>query len=281
MMRQSQSITSRIQLFLLTGLLVLGVGCANLAAITEFADISAQSAAYTGLVTQYVEFPERQKRFQPSSQHARLEQMSRERAAQKERLLLRQALIEEYMDALGQLAADEPVKYDKEIDALGKAVADHKFAGENDAGAFGSVSKILFRAAADGWRQRKLRELIAESNSPFQDVVGALKQIVDQGFAGDTENEEIAINKYYKTLIVSSTDKAGIAALEEWRDTRLAEVRVRRHAITDYSEVLSKIASGHQTLYDRRDDLGKEEILRQMSRYAKDLRKLFDTLKNL
>src|SRR3990170_4868232 len=61
-MRQSQSIASRIQLFLLTGLLVLGVGCANLAPITEFADISARSAENTGLVTQYVQFPERLKR---------------------------------------------------------------------------------------------------------------------------------------------------------------------------------------------------------------------------
>ncbi len=280
-MRQSQSLTSRIQLFLLTGLLVLGVGCTSLAPITEFADISAQSAAYTGLVTQYVQFPERQKRFQPSSQHARLEQMSRERAAHKERLLLRQALIEEYMDALGQLAADEPVKYDKEIDALGKAVAHNKFAGEKDAGAFGSVSKILFKAVADDWRRRKLRELIEESNSPFQEVVGALKRIVDQGFAGDTENEEIAIRNYYQPIILSSKDKAGIAALEEWRDTRLAEVRVWRHAITDYSEVLSKIASGHQKLYDKRDDLDNIDLLQQMSRYTKDLRKLFNTLKNL
>jgi hypothetical protein len=280
-MRQRQLIASRIPLFLLTGLLVLGVGCANLAPITEFADISAQSAAYTGLVTQYVQFPERQKRFQPSSQHARLEQMTRDRAAQRERLLLRQALIEEYMDALGQLAADEPVKYDKEIDALGKAVAANKFAGEKDAAAFGSVSKILFRAAADDWRQRKLRELITESNAPFQDVVGALKRIVDQGFAGDTENEDIAIRNHYQAIVLSSKDKAGIAALEEWRDTRLAEVRVRRQAITDYSEVLSKIASGHQKLHDKRDDLGNKDLLQLMSRYAKDLRKRFDTLKNL
>ncbi len=280
-MRQSQSIASRIQLFLLTGLLVLGVGCANLAPITEFADISARSAENTGLVTQYVQFPERQKRFQPTDQHSRLDQIARERAAQNERLLLRHTLIAEYMDALGRLASDELVTYDKESDALGKANAHNKFSGESDAGAFGSVSKILFRAATDGWRQKKLRELIGDSNSPFQEVVGALKRIVDQGFAGDTENEEIAINNYYRTLIVSSTDKAGIAALEEWRDTRLSEVRARRRAITNYSEVLSKIASGHQILYDKRDDLDNKDLLQQMSRYAKDLRKLFDTLKNL
>lgn len=280
-MRQIRPIIPRARAYLLIFFLILGAGCANLVAIREFASISAQSAEYTTLVTQYVESPERQKRFQPSDQYKRLEQMSRERAAQKERLLLRHALIEEYMDALGRLAADELVTYDKEIDALGKAVADNKFADEKDAGAFASISKILFRAAADGWRQKKLRELITESNSSFQEVVGALKRIVDQGFTGDVENEKATMQNYYQTLIMSSKDKAGIAALEEWRDTRLAEVGARGRAISNYSEVLSKIASGHQKLYDKRDDIDNEELLRQMSRYAKDLRKLFDTIKSL
>lgn len=280
-MNQSRLIIRRIHFLLLAGLMAPGVGCANLTAIREFASISAQSAEYTTLVTQYAESPERQKRFQPSDQYKRLDQMSRDRAAQKDRLLLRHSLIEEYMDALGQLAADELVTYDKEIDALGKAVADNKFAGENDAGAFASISKILFRAAADGWRQKKLRELITGSNSSFQEVIGALKRIVDQGFAGDVENEKAAMQNYYQTLIRSSKDRAGIAALEEWRDTRLAEVGARGRAISNYSEVLSKIASGHQELYNKRDDLDNKELLRQMSRYAKDLRKLFDTIKSL
>ena len=82
-------------------------------------------------------------------------------------------------------------------------------------------------------------------------------------------------------IIDCGSDSAGIAALEEWRDARLAEVGVRRQAITDYSEVLSKIASGHQKLYDKRDDLDNKDLLQLMSRYAKDLRRRFEMLKNL
>lgn len=280
-MREIQLPIPRARTYLLIFFLVLEAGCTNLTAIREFASISAQSAAYTTLTTQYVESPERQKRFQPSNQYPRLEQMSKERAAQKELLLLRHALIEEYMDALGQLAADDLVTYDKEIDAFGKAVVANKFAGEEDAGAFASIAKILFKAAADSWRQKKIQELISESNSSFQVEVGALKKIVDFGYAGDVENEKVAIQNHYKTLIRSSKDQAGIAALEEWRDTRLAEVEGRRHAISDYSVVLAKIATGHQTLYDKRGDLDNKELLRQMSRYAKDLRTLFNIIKSL
>ncbi len=265
---------------LVAGLLALSAACANLAAVREFADISARSAEYAALVSQYREFPARQKRYVPSRLHAALDQESRKRVAQAERITLRQALIEEYMDSLGRLAADDLVAYDPEIDQLGKAVADGRFAGEKDATAFSAVAALLFRAAADNWRRERLAQLIAESNAPFQEVVGALKQVVDQGFAGDVVNEEIALQKHYQTLIRESSDKAGIAALEEWRDMRLTEVKARGGAVAGYSEVLARIAAGHQELYDRRSDLSREETMRQMRRYAKDLRRLYHALRN-
>ena len=259
---------------------VQGDGCANLEAIREFAAISARSAEYTGLVDQYVDTPVRQKRFQPDDQQDRLEQMRRLRASQRERLLLRQALVAEYMDALGKLAADEIVDYDSGIDDLGRAVVANNFAGEHDADAFASLTKTLLRAATDTWRQKQLQKLITESNAPFQEVLGALKRIVDQDFAGDIENEKLAMTKHYETLIRSSNDRAGISALEEWRDARFAEADARARAISSYSQVLSTIASGHQQLYDRRDDLGSPELIRQLKLYAKDLGKLVNALRS-
>ncbi len=267
------------RLALAAGLLVITTACANLSAVRDFAAISARSAEYTALVSQYEGFPERQKRYVPSRLHTALDRETLTRTEQAERLLLRHALIEEYMDALGRLAADDLVDYDSEIDRLGKAVSDGRLVGERDATAFGAVATVLFRAAADNWRRDRLVQLIAESNAPFQEVVGALKQVVDQGFAGDVVNEEIALQKHYQTLMRESSDKAGIAALAEWRDTRLSEVKARGGAVAAYSEVLARIAAGHQKLYDSRGELDREETLRQMRRYAKDLRRLYDTLR--
>jgi hypothetical protein len=274
-----QRIAQLSRLALAAGLLIFSTACANLSAVREFADISARSAEYTSLVGQYRDFPERQKRYVPGQMHAALDQESRRRAEHAGRLMLRHALIEEYMDAIGRLAADDLVAYDPEIDRLGKAVAEGRFAGERDAAAFGAVAKILFRAAADGWRRSRLVALIAESNTPFQEVVAALKQVVAQGFAGDVANAEIALSKHYQTLMRESSDKAGIAALAEWRDTRLSEVKARGAAVSAYAEVLARIAAGHQELYDRRGALDREETVRQMRRYAKDLRLLYDALR--
>jgi len=61
--------------------------CANLQAIRDFAKISSESAQYTVLVNDYVESPERQKRFSPSSEHELLECNKIIRVQQKEVLL--------------------------------------------------------------------------------------------------------------------------------------------------------------------------------------------------
>jgi len=198
-------------------------------------------------------------------------------------LLLRHSLIEEYMDALGQLAADEVVTYDKEVDSLGKAAKEAKFVDEKEQTAFQTVAKILLKAATDAWRQGKVKTFVRESNTDIKVVIGGLKQIVDQGFLGDVQDEKEAIRKYYQRIISESTDKAGIAALTEWRETRIESLAKREKAIEAYSLSLEKIAEGHQKLYDGVlvDSIRSKELLGQLSRYAKDLRKAYDVINSL
>ena len=88
---------------------------------------------YSHLVSAYADTPARLKRYEPQSQWPVLDRQTTEREAQRERLLLRQKLIQEYMDALGQLAADDLVSYDNQLDALGNAVKNAKFADQNEA----------------------------------------------------------------------------------------------------------------------------------------------------
>jgi hypothetical protein len=275
-----QLIAPRILAFLLLVFPLFGTGCADLSAIQEFASISVRSAEYTGLVDRYVDSPARQKRFQPADQQDRLDQMTRQRAAQRDRLLLRLGLVSEYMNALGKLAGDDVVDYDNGIEGLERAVVENKFAGDRDADAFASVSRVLLRVCTDSWRKKELRTLITDSNEPFQKVVGALEDIVGQDFSRDVENEKLAMTNYYQTLIHSSSDRAGKAALEEWQDTRLAEAGARARADSCYAQVLSRIAAGHQQLYEKRDDLGSRELVRQLRQYADELRKLFNSIKS-
>ncbi len=271
-----------VRSWLILGLVGLAMaGCANLSGIRDFAKISSATAEHTQLVSQYVDWPSAQKRFQPESQYPKLDEMIAKRQAQKDALLLRHTLIQEYMDALGHLAADEAVIYDKEVGKLGTAAKDAKFLDDKEEKAFEAVANLVLRAATDAWRQGKLRELIRESNEPLQTSIAGLKKIVDQGFGGDLDAEKLAINAHYDIIEAQSSDKAAKAALEEWRTVRLDDVAKREQAIKTYSSALSKIAEAHQKLFDGLDHLNSKELLSTLNGYTKDLRKAYSALKAL
>lgn len=269
--------TSWLALWLIA---VVGVGCANLAAIREFASTSADSAAYTRLVSDYVESPAREKRYQPVQFHADLDRRLAERRAEQERLLLQHRLIQEYMEALALLAADEAVVYETEINALGKAVSEVKFLDAKDAEAATAITRVLTRAVADGWRRRQVQRLIEDSNAHVQVVVKSLKTVVERGFAGDATNEREAMNRYYRTLTLESDDRAGIAALQEWQAMRLASVDAREEAIAAYAKILEKIGEGHQRLYDERGALSAKTLLADMKGYSKELKTMFAVVRD-
>ena len=266
-------------LFLTGWLLILAQGCADLKAIQDFAALSADSAEYTALVNDYIESPGRQKRYQPESRHSTLEQMIQERADQKSTLLLRHAVIEKYMAALGALAADEAIDKTEELSQLTNALQTQVGANPQETEAFGKIAGILTKVASDRWRQRQLRDLIEQSNEPVQQILGTLRQIVGEGFIGDLETEQAALRNYYITLTMESADPAGKAALAEWQEFRSSQIADRRTAIQNYATLLQTIATEHQQLYDQRHDLTNPNLLKQVGKTVKDLKKLLSLVK--
>jgi len=152
-----------------SGLLLLGLtqGCMDLKAIQGFANISAESAEYTTLVDNYLDFPNRQKRYQPENQHARLDAMAQDRMTRKTKLLLRHEIIEEYMEALGELAADGIVDQTKELSQLTTALQTQAGTSPKETDAFEKIAGVLTKVVRDGWRKRQLQELIKPSNGSW------------------------------------------------------------------------------------------------------------------
>ena len=263
-------------------ILVFQSGCStNLSAVREFADISSESAEYTKLIEQYVQSFERQKRYAPERFHEQLDKKKPIREAQAKRLLARQALIEEYMDALGQLASDNIASYDKEINDLGKAVTDNKFAEQKEVEAFTTIASLLTNAVTDRWRKSQLQKIITKANGPFQVVTKTLRNIVVKIFGADVKDERTALEKYYGGILATSADAAGQAALEEWKELRMGKLDERQRAIENYGKILSKISAGHQKLYDAQGEFSKDTLITEIRRYAKDLRKLINTVRSI
>lgn len=267
---------------LLFGLfLVCQYGCAsNLSQIREFAGISVESTKYTKLIATYVNGPLRQKFYQPQFRHDTLDLQVRAREAQEDRLLFRHLLLRKYFNLLDNLAVDEIGDY-KQLDELKKL----NFALQNPPGvnpegteALSKIVGILYKATFDRWRQRQLPFLIEQSNPPLQVILGVMKEVVQDGFGGDLLTEEAAMQIYYTTLIMESTDPAGRAALMEWQEVRLLKLENQRKAIQQFGVVLDKIAKGHQILFDNRNNLSNEMVLEQIRKHSNDLQKTLKAL---
>ena len=266
---------------LLMGLVLISAqGCADLKPIQDFAALSADSAEYTTLVNDYIDSPQRQKRYQPENRHANLDRMIQERADQKPALLLRHTVIEKYMAALGALAADEAIDNSEEISQLANALETQVGTSSKETKAFGKIAGILTKVVSDRWRRGQLRDLIEQSNEPVQEILGSLQQIIAEGFQGDVEIEQAAMRNYYTTLTMESTDPAGKAALQEWQEFRLAKLTDRGESIQRYSTLLQSIAAEHQQLYDHHKDLTNPDLLKHIGKKAKDLRKLLSSIKH-
>ncbi len=135
--------------------------------------------------------------------------------------------------------------------------------------------------AVKRWRQGQLQNLIEQANAPIQQVLESLHRIVSDGFGGDLQTEEAAIQNYYMTLTMESQDPAGKAALAEWKEFRISQVQERSETVQIYGNLLDHISDGHQRLFDQRQNLTKKEVLQQVGDSVKDLRSLLKTIKNL
>lgn len=185
------------------------------------------------------------------------------------------------MQSLGRLAADEVVDNTQELAQLSAALESQTPTTPKEAEAFKKITGIVTTVAVKRWRQDQLQNLIEQANTPIQQVLESLHHIVSDGFGGDLQTEEAAIQNYYMTLTMESQDPAGKAALAEWKDLRMSQVHERSEAVHIYEKVLDHIADGHQRLFDQRQNLTKKEVLQEVGKSVKDLRSLLETIKKL
>jgi hypothetical protein len=260
--------------------------------VREFAKTSAATADNKRIVADYVSSPERQKRFQPQRAAPALDEFARQRKEQQAILEGAQTVLVEYLNALGNLAADALPQVDSEIEALRKSLETAKFVGDGDAAigketatAASTIAKVLVREALEHWRQAHVRALVKETDASIQTLVEGLREVVVEDFARSLAIEEEAVRKYFEKSISDALahdqpDSAPPLARILWLD-RKDQNAARQNALSNYAAALAKIGTGHA---DLRANVGKFEdkaLEERLRRYAKDLQTLYKAMATL
>jgi len=273
--------------------LALALGaCTNLAAVREFAKTSAATADFAQVVRDYQASPHRQLVYQPEDKAAQLRELAEGRKQEARRLLDCQQIVVDYMNALGDLAADDLVSVDSEIDGLTKALEDAKVIGKADsnvsketATAAAAIAKILTRAVLNGWRQGQVCEIVSEVDPHLQEALAGLTAVLDQDLRGSLENERTAIEKRFNTWSASARangDEDGAPPISRvLLAERVLVIERMEQQLDRYLEVLAKIAAGHRDLVENRKSLTAKAVIAAIKEHSKDLQTLYKQIRIL
>ncbi len=269
----------RILTFFLLGAVL--AACADLSAVREFSAVSVQSARYTQLADDYAGAPERLARYVTNDrQRESLALDAKLRQQQKQKALALHTAIEQYMQALGKLAGGKEGHLDAEIKALSKSAK--QLGGSSDVEkAVQSTAQALQDAVLVPWQRRRIQQAVDEANAGLQLIVRNLRDDIDLNFRSALEKDITATEFHYRELIAQSRDPAGIRALQEWQDLRVAELKRKQGALDAYVKIMNQVAAGHQALYEAGGQFTRAGIRAELKQYSATLKDLHKSLGKL
>jgi len=263
---------------------LLSIACTtDLTAVREWSKTSLEATQYSELVTTYANTPQRLKRYDPKKSLEITESWDAQiklRQNQAEALKTILSAISDYMAALAILSSASTVDYSKDVGALNAGIQNLNAGISNETlGAVGSLVNAVLGTAAKAYQKRQVADIVERANGPLQTILrGELRNIISQDFRGDLSNEKTSIGGYFKDKLrvkegAPPTSAAARVALEEWEELRLEENAKRTEAVDAYLTVLDKVAVGHQKLYDNRNELDAEKLIKDLFSLIVEIRK--------
>ena len=267
---------------LLLGGLVLLAGCANLKEVREFAFDASRLSAYPDLTHRWAQTYEREKvyLFDKDLALAKSEDQARREAAKD--LLKIHKTVALYFAILGKLAGDDTFSLDGNIDDLAKQIKESKLTGieVNHVEAYANIAEIVSSSILSGYRQHEIAKYLERGNAPMQTMLAGMRQVI-KVYVGTLRNEKGRMG--FLNLVDQGTPQNKIvAALANAEYARLAaEAETAQRRLTTLDKAIDKIAGGHQTLYDARNDFGRSEVKSLLQSLNKDIKSLRNELKTL
>ena len=189
----------------------------------------------------------------------------------------------QYLEGLKKLSSDEILTF--KYDTLSKALKETEILNieDKEIDAFNKLINVTTKFIVDTKRRKELTSIISDANEPFQILIDNLKFAIDNPLKLSLETEIDLEYNYYKALIFNQKELSLKEKIEietnftEKRDKILEKIQL----LSEYSKMLEEIKKGHQSLYENRDKIHKQEIANLIAGYitnVKELKTEFDNI---
>jgi hypothetical protein len=257
--------------------LVVVTGCSDLKPVADFGKNASGIAAYTGVSQDYPASLLRLKQYGFTGKSVSPERIAK-RAQDAKRLSEAQNALAAYAKALGGLTADDLTNYDKQIDALNKAVTDGKFATTAQTAGYAKLTKFAAQFATDAYRREKLKHLIVTYNPAVQKATTQLGDVVKVYVFAVGDEQAYWASAVERARKHNPTMLPIINVIAANQDQML---KTKQNNAKDLGNGLQIFARGHQELAK---NIGKVDFKVTASiaqKYADQLRAILSSFTNL
>jgi hypothetical protein len=266
----------------LVALAILGAtvtitGCTSLKPLADFGKNAAAVAGYQEVAKDYPHGLERQRLYGQTGSAVSDENVAKRRK-DAQRLLEAQNVLQAYAQALGALASDDLISYDKEVDALSKSLVNGKFATSAQTESYANAVKLGFRFFTDLYRRAKIKQIITTYNPKVQAATTQLVEIVAGGYLTGLSGEESMFAQLVAGRARKSAEDKGLEGLPQFLNVLADEhEQVLKDKEANARALVGGIrqfGQGHQELADSIGKMDFKETVEIARKYADELRKV-------
>lgn len=246
-------------------------GCASMEAVQKYADYSRSTIESVRPVAE--DFQASCMRANSAKPFSNYSKCSTEQEASKAILTVSNVLAD-YGAALGALAADELVNYDKDIDGLTGEIKNLKVKGLEDAkvDAIGSLAKFIAKAATSAYQKKQVKTFLNESNSSLVSVTNTLADVINTNYSEAIKLEISSWEDSYQRVERVARNNNPLEwesySKAQWK-TR-AELAEKLKAAKSLSENIIKIGATHTKLINDANDLTSKEVAAMVKSFVND-----------
>jgi predicted RNA-binding protein with RPS1 domain len=198
-------------------------------------------------------------------------------------LLKIQDVMTSYLTSLNKLADNDFTTYTQNLDGFEEQVLAIKSFNDDDKTKIKAVkglSSLLVEAATSSYRRKELTNVISNSNTPFQTIMEGLRAFVDGQVREQLQQELDKVTAVIRQLKVAYADN-DLLAKEALKTLVLLErkLKYKISALDSYLVAIDNIKSGHQKLYNSRNKLDDEVLIKLITDKSKELKEAINEVK--
>lgn len=272
-------------LLLQTAMLLLLTSCLNLQIVHQFSEEALESTA---------EFEQIELTFQQLCEKKMMMEAIRAGAIKRNyrqgcqlqiladsAALKMQHAIVDYLKGLYLLTSNRRISYS--LDPVAQVLQENALVNleEEELGAYQKMIELIFQASTEAYRKRKTSDYVAQAQEPLGIIIDKIVFVMNESLREAAEQQREMLYFQTRELADSAHSFLEKRNLILAYASELAYYDQQFQLLDAYITILRTVKEGHQQLYEKRDQLDKDDALEILIHYTGEIRQLHSNFEKI